>query len=460
MHTIGKFRQSSSFIVGLFFSTLLMVGVFFVLYFVVMAGENALLKESKDAINSEITLLQKTFEHVGFEALEDSIREKTKDPENAYFYALKPEVSSLLIGNVPNWPEVFSEPQKGEFVFFDIAHELLDSNTKSIRIGSEHYDIMAIIRTLPNGSELLVGRNIDDIEIALWVAGTFGWLMILILFLVSALSIALGYYVVIRFNRIAESTDRIIASGNLSERLPVESSWDDLSKLSIVLNKMLDELEEMLNSIKSVSDNIAHDLRTPLARLRQDIEAFAQPEKRELLLGEVDNILSIFSGLLRIADIESEKQKSAFEVRDIGVIANDVVEMYTPVAEEKSIQVDSNIAEAQVYSDRDLLFQCFGNLIHNAIKFTPHKGKITVSLTQDGNKTVFSICDTGIGVSDENKERVTSRFFRVDKSRASSGNGLGLAMVAAVVKLHEAELVLSDNEMSDSGLCCQITFLQ
>ncbi len=458
MRTIGRYRRSSSFIVGVFFSILLMVGVFFVLYFVVLADENSLLKESEEAIGAELQLFEKIFEHEGIAELEKALVQKNSDPENTFFYAFKRNADAQLIGNIPNWPIVFSEPPKGNFVFFEIAHELLQSKTKSIRIGSEHYDIMAIIKKLPDGNELLVGRNIDDIEIALWVAGTFGWLMISILFLVSALSLAVGYFVVLRLNRIAESTENIVASGNLSERLPVDSSWDDLSKLSIVLNKMLDELEEMVNGIKSVSDNIAHDLRTPLARLRQDVEAFSLPQKREMLLDEVDNILSIFNGLLRISDIESEKQKRAFAKRNIGLIARDVAEMYSPIADEKSISLDVDISDADIYSDRDLLFQCFGNLIHNAIKFTPNHGKITVTLQTMDSKTIFSICDTGIGIPDEDKERVTQRFFRVDKSRASSGNGLGLAMVAAVVKLHGAKLTFSDNPNAETGLCCRILF--
>lgn len=315
--------------------------------------------------------------------------------------------------------------------------------------------------------------NLNEVQIAevRQIAVRFSGMIIGIMLCIVLLSFVVAFYVVSRINRSSDTITEIMNTGNLSSRLEIDSSWDDLSKLSEVINRMLDALDEMVAGVKSVSDNIAHDLRTPLTRLRADLELSNDTKDKHKLIAEVDNILSIFNGLLRIADIETEKQKSAFKDNNIADIANDVLELYEALADDKDITISADIQPCQLYSDRDLLFQAFANVLDNAIKFTPVGGKIVLSLHSVSQQQLcFSVCDSGPGIPAEHLDQVTKRFYRVESSRTSKGNGLGLALVNAVVRLHAGELHFSHfNGSSDAtensgektetpGLCCKMVF--
>lgn len=318
--------------------------------------------------------------------------------------------------------------------------------------------------------EQLSSLNEAQVEEVKQHAIGFSSLIIGILICIVLLSFVIAFYVVNRINRMSDTITNIMNTGNLSSRLIIDSSWDDLSKLSEVTNRMLEALEEMVAGVKSVSDNIAHDLRTPLTRLRGDLEMSNETEDKYKLIAEVDNILSIFNGLLRIADIETEKQKSAFKENDVSAIAQDVLALYEVLAEEKSVKVSGDISDCTLYSDRDLLFQAFANVLDNAIKFTPEGGKVVASLMiMPSGEVCFSVCDSGLGIPPEHVEQVTKRFYRVESSRTSKGNGLGLALVNAVVRLHDGQLSFANFgknttdtspalENHTPGLCCKMTF--
>ena len=288
----------------------------------------------------------------------------------------------------------------------------------------------------------------------------FGWALIIFLLVSAIASLWIGHYVFSRINRIADTAGKIMSSGDLAERLPIESTWDDLSKLSVVLNGMLDEIEQLLGDVKSVSDNIAHDLRTPLTRLRTQIEGVADPGQRIRLRDEVDGILNVFNALLRIADVEAQKQRREFADVRLDRILHDAIDLYQPLADAKGQVFAADLGECQVHGDQDLLFQAMSNLIDNAIKFTPEGGRIAVSVRTEAGTAHVEICDGGIGIPDAHKNDVTKRFFRVDRSRSAPGNGLGLAMVAAVVELHDATLTLHDarDDPDLPGLCCRMVF--
>ena len=289
------------------------------------------------------------------------------------------------------------------------------------------------------GYFLLVAR--DDPEAARWLASTFGWLVIVILLLISALSFSVAYYVVSRFNRISSTMDNIVSTGNLSQRLPVDSSWDDMSKLSASLNRVLDELEKMVGGIKSVSDNIAHDLKTPLARLRGEIETSEMSAAvRERLLHEVDDMLVIFKALLRISEIDSVSRRQAFTVTRLDTILEDVIDLYGPLAEDRALALDADLQEASLYCDRDLMFQAIANVTDNAIKFTPPGGRVHIAVSATGGRVTLEVTDSGCGIPDTEAANVTRRFYRLEQSRTSPGHGLGLALVEAVVSLHRGSL--------------------
>lgn len=282
-----------------------------------------------------------------------------------------------------------------------------------------------------------------------------------LLLLVSGLAFFISFHVTKRINRIAGTADRIIATTDLSQRIPLDSRWDDLGKLSETLNTMLAEIEQLVFGIRTLSDNIAHDLRHPLTRMRNHMETLrdqAAPEAQaplNELMAECDALLSTFQALLRISNIESGKRHADFASIDLAQLLRDVAELYEPLATEKTIQFTLNTITAHVVGDKDLLFQAFANLIDNAIKYTPEHGQIVIDMQPQNKGARVVIRDTGLGVSDEHKQRVFRRFYRVEHSRRAPGSGLGLSLVAAIIKLHQGIIQLHDNQ--PAGLCVTVT---
>ncbi len=288
----------------------------------------------------------------------------------------------------------------------------------------------------------------------LWLVGGA---LVLVLLLIFALSYGVTYYVATRFERMAETTERIIRTGNLAERLPVDSSWDDLSKVSALLNSMLEELELRVDGIKAVSDNIAHDLRTPLTRLRASIEEQTDGAVRDQLLGELDDTLAIFRSLLRISAIEAGKQPLALAEVDLRDLLRDATELYEPVLAEKNQPLSVAGDPCLVAADRDLLFQGIVNLIDNASKFTAPGGAIDVHVACRGDTATVTVCDEGPGIPEHRRAQVLERFQRLDDSRSEPGNGLGLPLVAAILRRHGGTLKLKGRNDGQTGLCVEFT---
>jgi signal transduction histidine kinase len=273
-------------------------------------------------------------------------------------------------------------------------------------------------------------------------------LAILLMTLVILASYFISFFVVSRTNRIALTAENIIETGDLSQRLELDSGWDDLSRMSEMLNAFLERNEELVEGIKRVSDNIAHDLRTPLTRLRNNLEGLrktsSDPATVDALIDEADKLLNTFSALLRIARIETAQQRTQFGEMRLDLVLRDVIDLYEPLAEQKKISLQL-VAEESVYTgDKDLLFQAFANLLDNALKFTPTAGNIRLILRKEETSYICLVRDEGPGISDAEKDKVFSRFYRSEVSRHTSGNGLGLSLVAAVIKLHHGRIELQD----------------
>ncbi len=281
-------------------------------------------------------------------------------------------------------------------------------------------------------------------------------IVFLLMLMVIGTSFFISVFVVRRINLIADTAKEIINTGDLSRRISVDTRWDDLSNLAQILNDLLDRIESLMEGVKRVSDNIAHDLRTPLSRLRSELETLKNDtenkEKAEKLIAEADQLLRTFNALLRIANIESGKRSQTFSTLNLDTVLNDIIEFYAPLAEEKNITISSNLPTATLKGDKDLLFQALANLLDNAIKFTPENGTISIATTKGPHIT---ISDTGPGISEEDKGKVFDRFFRAETSRHTAGSGLGLSLVVAVIELHKGKITLKDN---NPGLTVTLSF--
>jgi signal transduction histidine kinase len=256
-----------------------------------------------------------------------------------------------------------------------------------------------------------------------------------------------------RITAVTLATQRIV-NGDLSQRLPGRGRIGDLDRLIQVINGMLDEIERLMQEVKGVCDNIAHDLRTPLTRLLAGLDRARRrarsPEQYDAAIEdaiiETKALLQTFSAILRIAEVESGARRAAFTTVDLAQVATDAFEFYEPLAEEKGIRLvwlpDGSAAEMP--GDASLLFEAVGNLVDNAVKFTPPGGRVTVRTFLDMGRIGVEVSDTGPGIPCQEHEAVTRRFYRVEQSRNMPGTGLGLALVSAVARLHGMELIITD----------------
>lgn len=312
---------------------------------------------------------------------------------------------------------------------------------------------LGLARELPSGYRLLVVRDYTAI---LAIERIIGVVMARIMLATVFLG-ALGGLVVAGRSmhsvlQINQSITRII-SGDLSERIPVTESRGDFRLLTLHFNQLLDRLQTLIESMRQVTDNIAHDLRTPLTRIRNhlaELQKDAPPPMSDTvhtLLVEADALLVTFNALLRIAQVESGQRRSGFRSVDLQVILADLVELYEPLASEKRQSIIARIDEPlPLQGDRDLLFQAFANLLDNAIKYTPLDGVIRLRAWCESDGWIaVELVDSGSGIPDADREKVFRRFYRVEASRGTHpGNGLGLSLVKAVMSLHQAQISLGD----------------
>jgi signal transduction histidine kinase len=348
---------------------------------------------------------------------------------------------SRLAGNLPDWPAGIPAapgPHRG-----------------SITVAGEPMQVSLIGASLPGGYHLLVGRDVTrfrDVESLFWYAlfGASGTILLL--------GVLAGW--LIRGELLAEvqgisRTASAIVAGDLSRRLPIRGGAHELDILAETINRMLEQIEQLVHGVRNVSNAIAHDLRTPLAELRSRLEelvvtrpAPAQVHAEiEAAVADVDRVMGIFNALLRLAEIDTGARRSGFVQVDLVKVAAEAAEFYHPVAELKGVKLsfESNGAQA-VAGDPLLLAQAIGNLIDNALKFAPLNGAITVATARRRDGTVeVVVADDGPGIPDAEKSRVSQRFYRGDASRGTPGVGLGLSLVEGVARLHGGVLELADN---------------
>ena len=313
-----------------------------------------------------------------------------------------------------------------------------------------------MLHRLPSGDILLVSqdmREIDHLRDLLLDAMASGALVVLVLGLAGAVITGAG--ALGRIDGVTQAIERIV-NGDLSRRLPSGGRGGDISRLIQVVNRMLDEIQRLMEEVKGVTDDIAHDLRTPLTRLLAGLErAHRRAESAEEYAAAIDeaivetkDVLVTFGALLRIAEVEAGARQAGFARLDLDTVAADVAELYEPVAEAKGIalsrETDGSARAAEIAGDPNLLFEAIGNLVDNAIKFTPPGGRVTLRTLNGSNRLGIEVTDTGPGIPGPERDAVLRRFHRAEKCRHTPGNGLGLSLVAAVAKLHGLQLAIED----------------
>jgi signal transduction histidine kinase len=331
--------------------------------------------------------------------------------------------------------------------------------------GRELMTVRAIARTLPNGDVLVIARH--DGELA-QLAEVVARALLLALPFAIGLSLAIGALLSVRVQRRVAGLQmlvRRIMAGNLSERVPASGLDHPFDKLAAIANGMLDEIEVLVTEMAGVGNEIAHDLRTPLTRVRVGLErGRANAKTLEELQGvadravaALDQSLTIITALLRITEIENCRGKVNFSEVSLADLVQEVGDLYDPIAEDKQIALRvGSAASATAYCDRDLFFEAVTNLVDNAVKFTPAGGSIDIAVVPGKNENTIRISDTGKGIGEDEREAVMRRFYRSDKSRTTHGTGLGLSLVSAIVKLHGFRFTLSTGAGCVAEIACPV----
>lgn len=425
---------------ALLFTGLLSSAVLSLGYFLYDFGREGYRRDSETAINTEISSILLEHKLDASSSLVSLIKRRASEDRGIH-YALLDLSGEWMAGDLPGFPEEADRISEGVILF-----ELGDQGM----VQSSGLNVAAKIHPFPNGDRLLVAKDIDDIAKRFARLRLLSLLSIGCMFMVILVSFLISVFVVSRINRMSDTALEIMETGDLSRRLVIDSKWDDLSHLSRGLNSMLDRIESLLEGVRQVSDNIAHDLRTPLTRLRNRLEALrtSPPSADDVdgLIAEADQLLSTFQSLLRISRMDAGQERHSFTEVDLNQVLLDVWELYQPIAQENgvSLSLDGESVEP-VQADRDLLFQALVNLLDNSLKHGCGGTQVRCYAESHPMEGVeIHILDDGPGVPDAEKEQVLQRFYRGDSSRSTRGSGLGLSMVAAIARLHGGRLALED----------------
>ncbi|WP_421724211.1 sensor histidine kinase [Bauldia sp.] len=449
MTALGKVLRTTVFKLSVIY-----IGVFsifavaFVLY--ISYNANALLNDQLRAtIQAEIRGLAEQGRIGGVAAIFQVIEERSHRP-GASLYLITDVNGRILTGNISQVPaDLFERSGMGPIT---VSYE------RNVGEGSRHLAMVQVLR-LPGGFWMLVGRDIGEREqFRQIISRALAWAVALMIALALLSWVFVSRRVLKRIDSVAATSRRIVA-GDLTGRLEVTGSGDEFDRLAESLNDMLGRIEHLLYGLKDVSDNIAHDLKTPLTRLRNRVEAVlagpadvdAYRNALESTIEESDHLIKVFNALLMIARVEAGSPDGAMAEVEAGGIVRDVAELYEPVAEEQNATLDVSTPEpVTLRASRELLGQVVANLIDNALKYaSPPETRplrIMVSVTREDGNAVLRVADNGVGIPEAERERVLSRFVRLEESRSQTGSGLGLSLVAAVARLHHGTITLGDNQ--------------
>ena len=445
----SKLLRNATFRLALLYLALFSLSVLLLFGFIYWATVGYQSRQLDIAINTELQQLATIHQQNGPSSLINTIQEQINlRIDRDQVLALLDPHNLFIIGNIDDLPR---RAKKDGWIEFEAELE----NGRH----DDDIDIRALIQTLPDDSKLLVGRNIESLEKQhelILEAMLWGLIITIALGLTGGLVLSISS--LRKIERISR-TGRAIMAGDLSQRIPLPKlpadGGNDIDQLAVTLNAMLDQIQALMDSLRQVSNDIAHDLRTPLTRLRGQLEELQSQTSDELLLvqideaiAEVDGMLTTFNALLRIAHVEANAAREDFAPIDLMTVMQDVAELFEPLAAENDLTLTVDSGKTKAFSllgDRDLIFQALVNLLDNAIKYTPIGGAIELAISVNAKEVHLTVADNGPGIPDSEHEQVLQRFYRLEKHRSQTGNGLGLSLVAAVAKRHSGQLLLTDN---------------
>lgn len=413
----------------------------------------ALNAQTDQIVESDISGLAERYQRFGLAGLTDAIVSRSAHGE-ATLYLLADSDKRPIVGNLDSWPNLTQ--LGGNYVEFDYDRRM-SGHTEERRARGREF-------TLTGGFFLLVARDVAERhEAERLFTTTLPWSVLLMMLLGLCGGVLISRNFLTRLDLI-NRTSREIMAGDLSRRLPLGYAGDEFDTLAVNLNRMLERTERLMRGMREVTDSIAHDLRTPLNRLRNRLEGAlhsmdpqnAATAEIEAAVGETDRLIGTFNALLLIAEAEAGVAREAMEDVDLRHIVEGVTELYAPLADEKNVALAIvPSGSAVVACNQSLVSQALANLLDNAIKYTPSGGRVSVALDQTPSGVALQVADTGPGIPAEDRPRVLERFVRLEASRHSPGTGLGLSLVAAVARLHDAKFELSDNH---PGLKARLLF--
>jgi signal transduction histidine kinase len=465
---LGKLLRTTAFRLTLVYLVVFSLFAAFLLGYFAFNTRRLINEQIATIVSGELQLLQVQYNQAGIRRLVAAVDVRSRRPGSSLYLVTTP-VGEGLAGNVGSLEPGILESEG----WVETAYRRLEEPESA-----EHNALVRVTR-LPGGIRILVGRDLDERERIFHIVALAGrWSVAIVIVLGIAGGVFVSRRVLKRVDAMTGTTQTIMA-GDLSGRLSVIGSGDEFDRLAVNLNGMLERIESLMRGLKEVTDNIAHDLKTPLTRLRNRCEAAlrtanCETEFRRVLedtIEESEGLIRTFDALLMIARAESGEVREGMAEFDVAEVARDVSELYEPLAEDKGLTLEVNAKQhAAVKGNRELVSQALANLVDNAIKYAAPpplpgtasvppavpegvgaaavngaRSSILVTADTEQDRIVLTVSDHGPGISSADRSRVVDRFVRLERSRSLPGSGLGLSLVSAVARLHGGELKLEDN---------------
>jgi signal transduction histidine kinase len=452
------FLATSTFRLALLYAVIFGASVMALLGLFYWSADRALDRQTSLAVDSEIQALQDRWRAAGLGGLTEAIAERASHPRlGDMLYLLATPKGEAVAGNITAWPERVR--RENGWLLFDIERRWKTGEIERSQARARSFQ-------LPGGILLLVGRdNRERLTLRRLMIEALAWSLAAVVALGIGGGLLLSRRVLGRIDAVARVAEKI-RSGAVSSRVSLTGSGDEFDRLAETLNRMLDEIERLVASIRSVTVNIAHDLKSPLARLRGRLEMASRAgastgERRDAIeeaIEQADGLIATFNALLSIAEAQSGRSAAEMSELDPATLVADSVDLYEPLAEERGLRLQTEaVPGARVRANRQLLFQALANLIDNALKYAPPGGEIRIWAGPGADGPELGVADRGPGIPESERERVREPFVRLDQSRGTPGSGLGLSLVDAIARLHGAKLRLEDNA---PGLKARLVFPQ